>query len=60
MEYQHCYYKKCGSTWLYTIHITCSKHNDYFQDAKIPLTQLHVDELINALDQDGDGEIDFR
>lgn len=30
-----------------------------FQAAKIPLTPLQVDQLISALDQDGDGEIDF-
>lgn len=30
------------------------------QEAKIPLSPLHVDKLIESLDQDGDGEIDFR
>ena len=30
------------------------------QDAKIPLSALQIEELIKALDQDGDGEIDFR
>jgi len=32
---------------------------DALQAAKIPLTPLQVDQLIGALDQDGDGEIDF-
>ena len=35
-------------------------HFYHFQDAKIPLSPLQIEELINALDQDGDGEIDFR
>jgi len=30
------------------------------QEAKMPLTDYQVEELIKALDQDGDGEIDFR
>ena len=29
------------------------------QAAKIPLTPLQVDQLIAALDMDGDGDIDF-
>ena len=32
----------------------------WLQEAKIPLSPLHVDKLIESLDQDGDGEIDFR
>ncbi len=31
-----------------------------FQAARIPLTEQEVDELIWKLDQDGDGEIDYR
>ncbi|KAK2144402.1 hypothetical protein NP493_230g02037 [Ridgeia piscesae] len=30
------------------------------KEAKMPLTDYQVEELIKALDQDGDGEIDFR
>ena len=33
---------------------------DIFQAARIPLTEQEVDELIWKLDQDGDGEIDYR
>ena len=31
-----------------------------FQEARIPLTDYQIDQLIYSLDEDGDGEIDFR
>ena len=32
----------------------------FLKEAKIPLTDEQIELLINTLDQDGDGEIDFR
>ena len=31
-----------------------------FQEAKVPINEEHISELIKTLDQDDDGEIDFR
>jgi len=32
----------------------------YIQEARIPITDGQIQALINTLDQDGDGELDFR
>nr|KAG5713999.1 hypothetical protein BaRGS_020327 [Batillaria attramentaria] len=39
--------------------VTHEEFREGLKEAKIPVTPLHVDRLIEALDQDGDGEIDF-
>ncbi|KAL8577659.1 hypothetical protein ACOMHN_060770 [Nucella lapillus] len=39
--------------------VTHAEFREGLKDAKIPLSPLQVDKLIESLDQDGDGEIDF-
>lgn len=39
--------------------VTHDEFRQGLREAKIPLSSLHVDKLIDQLDQDGDGEIDF-
>ncbi|XP_076441392.1 uncharacterized protein LOC143280576 [Babylonia areolata] len=39
--------------------VTHAEFREGLKDAKIPLSPLHIDKLIESLDQDGDGEIDF-